>query len=142
MTTTVIHHVSLEQMVSELFNGGQFEGVNIDVIHDHFGTWINVVENKWAGSVNMGLVSMGLTFVDGQLFEMDPSAYFYRDEDPCWSPVVCAQNESVARLFEKMTGESFPILVADGSDPVEFKQLIAMKKAVGYNYIDEVFIQG
>ncbi|MEL4360966.1 LPD38 domain-containing protein [Shewanella algae] len=114
-------------------------GLDVNFVSDDFGHWISIEENAWHGSENLGQISNGVAFINGELYEMDPSALFYRDEPPYWSPVVAASTQSLANLYKKLTGKSYPILKADGSDPEEFRKLIQLKSRKGFEYIDGVF---
>lgn len=120
------------------------EGLDIEFINDQFGAYIDINENTFIKNdfgieENIGEVSVQIAFIDGVLYEMDPSAYFYKDEDPYWSPVVSAPSQSVAKLYKKLDGKSYPIMAADGSNQSEFNKLIKLKSEKGFVYNDGVF---
>jgi hypothetical protein len=104
--------------------------------NDHYGEWLDVYDELWQGSVNLGEVSLGVKIKDGQLYEMDDAAHFYRDLDPNWSPVVSAPTEEVAALFKDLTGEDYPVLTDE-----QFDRIIELKVLKGYKYVDEAFIK-
>lgn len=113
--------------------------------NDQFGSWIDVSENIWVedtyGQTNVGEISHGIAFIDGELYELDHSAYFYLDQDPFWSPVVNAATPLLAKLYKDITGKSYPIFTADGSDPVIFDRLIKLKEKKGFKYEYDSFIE-
>lgn len=113
--------------------------------NDQFGSWIDVSENIWVedtyGQTNVGEISHGIAFIDGELYELDASAYFYLDQDPYWSPVVNAATPLLAKLYKDITGKSYPIFTADGSDPVIFDKLIKLKEKKGFKYEYGSFIE-
>lgn len=120
--------------------------LGLEFINDQFGAWINIQENNWTdtalGRVDTGEVSHGVAFIDGQLYEMSPSAYFYRDGNPCWSPVVQADNEEIAKVYQAITGKEFPVFKADGSEPEPFNRLIELKEEAGFVFDGSGFVKG
>ena len=110
--------------------------LDVKFVNDYYGSWIDIQENNWVNGVNMGQVAHGVTFINGELHELDPTAYFYRDSEPFWSPVVHADNEAVAKLYETLTGKLYPIFDAAEA----YDTLIRLKAEKGFLHDDGAFI--
>lgn len=146
MTNTIDFSIYKPEFGDELHNakrilGSRFEGLDLLYVDDQYGNWIDISENEWVGVTNIGEISHGVTFINGVLYELDASAYFYRDSEPYWSVVVHAPTEAVNKLYMAISGVSYPVFEADGTDDDAFKKLLDLKEAGGFIYIDEVFEQ-
>jgi hypothetical protein len=84
--------------------------LNVDYMNDHYGQWIDIWDELWSGSVNLGQISLGVKIIDGELYAMDDEVHFYRDLDPNWSKVVSAPTRELAVLFKNLTGKDYPVI--------------------------------
>lgn len=146
MTNTIDFSIYKPEFGDELHNakrilGSRFEGLDLRYVDDQYGNWIDISENEWVGVTNIGEISHGVTFINGVLYELDASAYFYRDSEPYWSVVVHAPTEAVNKLYMAISGVSYPVFEADGTDDDAFKKLLDLKEAGGFIYKDDVFEQ-
>lgn len=103
--------------------------------HNDFGSWLEIEDHSWGGPVNNGSLHVGVGFINGELYQLDDSALFYgEDFEPYWSPVVHADSPELSTILSTLSGQTYPVMMCDGTDQMAWDFLIKRKEQAGFLY--------
>lgn len=121
----------------------KYDILNVFCHHEHlsvdgqFGSWFEIVEYSNSETA----AHVGLGFIDGELYELNGAALFYRDYDACWSPVTFLDDKQTAAVVRFFSDKEYPVMLCDGTDPLVFDLFKKSKEEKGFLYHaqDEAF---